>query len=78
MKICLVKNVNASSKQNLGVKQATFYVLVGATMPAILVETGFLSNEYDASKFKSSTYRKKVAKGIYDGIKEYISKYNNF
>lgn len=75
---CLVKNVSASSKQNLGVKQAPFYVLVGATMPAILVETGFLSNNDDASKLKSSTYRKKVAKGIYDGIKEYISKYNNF
>ena len=53
-------------------------MLVGATMPAILVETGFLSNNDDASKLKSSTYRKKVAKGIYDGIKEYISKYNNF
>lgn len=75
---CLVKNVKATSKQNLGVKQAPFYVLVGATMPAILVETGFLSNNDDASKLKSSAYRKKVAKGIYDGIKEYISKYNNF
>lgn len=75
---CLVKSVNATSKQNLGVKQAPFYVLVGATMPAILVETGFLSNNGDASKLKSSAYRKKVAKGIYDGIKEYISKYNNF
>ncbi len=75
---CLVKNVKAAPKQNLGVKQAPFYVLVGATMPAILVETGFLSNNDDASKLKSSAYRKKVAKGIYDGIKEYISKYNNF
>ena len=75
---CLVKNVGASSKQNLGVKQAPFYVLVGATMPAILVETGFISNNNDAAKLKSSAYRKKVAKGIYDGIKEYISKYNNF
>lgn len=74
----LVKNVGATAKQNLGVKQAPFYVLVGATMPAILVETGFLSNNDDASKLKSSAYRKKVAKGIYDGIKEYISKYNNF
>lgn len=74
----LVKNINATQKQNLGVKQAPFYVLVGATMPAILVETGFLSNDSDATKLKSVAYRKKVAKGIYDGIKEYISKYNNF
>lgn len=74
----LVKSVNASKKQNLGVKQAPFYVLVGATMPAILVETGFISNSEDASKLKSSAYRKKVAKGIYEGLKEYISKYNNY
>lgn len=74
----LVKNVNASKKQNLGVKQAPFYVLVGATMPAILVETGFISNSEDAAKLKSSNYRKKVAKGIYEGLKEYISKYNNY
>ncbi|MDE7169925.1 MAG: N-acetylmuramoyl-L-alanine amidase [Mucispirillum sp.] len=73
----LVKNVNATQKKNLGVKQAPFYVLVGATMPAILVETGFLSNNDDAAKLKSSAYRKKIAKGIYDAIKEYISKYNN-
>lgn len=74
----LVKQVGASSKQNLGVKQAPFYVLVGATMPAILVETGFISNSQDAMRLKSSAYRKKVAKGIYDGLKEYISKYNNY
>lgn len=74
----LVKQVGASSKQNLGVKQAPFYVLVGATMPAILVETGFISNKQDAARLKSSAYRKKVAKGIYDGLKEYISKYNNY
>ncbi len=74
----LVKSVNATKKQNLGVKQAPFYVLVGATMPAILVETGFISNNEDAAKLRSSAYRKKVAKGIYEGLKEYISKYNNY
>lgn len=73
----LIKNVNASNKQNLGVKQAPFYVLVGARMPAILIETGFITNANDAKNLKSSAYRKKIALGIYQGIKEYISKYNN-
>ena len=73
----LVKSVSASKKQNLGVKQAPFYVLVGARMPAILVETGFISNDEDAENLRSSAYRKKVALGIYHGIKEYISKYND-
>ncbi len=72
----LVKQVKATQKQNLGVKQAPFYVLVGATMPAILVETGFVTNPEDSAKLKTSAYRKQVAKGIYEGLKEYMSKYN--
>ena len=62
--------------KSLGVKQAPFYVLVGARMPSILVETGFLSNKNEAEKLRSSAYRKKIAKGIYDGIRDYIEKYN--
>src|SRR5690606_24568387 len=37
-----------------GVKQAGFYVLVGASMPSVLIETGFLSNKNDADYLKSS------------------------
>ena len=73
----LVKRVNATKKQNLGVKQAPFYVLVGATMPAILIETGFVTNADDGAKLKQSSYRKQVARGIYEGLKEYMVKYNN-
>ncbi|MDY6820454.1 MAG: N-acetylmuramoyl-L-alanine amidase [Deferribacterota bacterium] len=69
----LVKEINEKS---LGVKQAPFYVLVGATMPSILVETGFLSSKRTANKFRDISYRKKVAKGIYYGLLKYIKKYN--
>jgi N-acetylmuramoyl-L-alanine amidase len=61
---------------SLGVKQAPFYVLVGATMPAILVEADFLSSKSVANKYKNIAYRKKVAKGIFDGVLKYINKYN--
>jgi len=62
--------------KNLGVKQAPFYVLVGAKMPSVLVECGFLSNKNYLNKFNSKDYRKAIAKNIYKGIKEYIEKYN--
>ncbi|UOD35741.1 N-acetylmuramoyl-L-alanine amidase [Deferribacteraceae bacterium V6Fe1] len=64
------------SDKNLGVKQAPFYVLVGAKMPSVLVECGFLSNKKYLNKFNSKDYRKAIAENIYKGIKEYIEKYN--
>lgn len=71
-----VASTNLPKSQNLGVKQAPFWVLVGATMPSILVETGFLSNKQEAEKLRQPSYRKKLAKGIYEGVREYIKKYN--
>ena len=58
--------------KSLGVKKAPFYVLVGARMPASLVETSFLSNTHEAQRLKSSTYRYLIAKGLYYGIISYI------
>lgn len=58
--------------KNLGVKQAPFYVLIGAQMPAILVETGFLTNSAERKRLVSRDYQEEVAQGICDGIKRYI------
>ncbi|WP_136514408.1 MULTISPECIES: N-acetylmuramoyl-L-alanine amidase [Geomonas] len=62
--------------KNLGVKQGPFYVLVGATMPSILVETAFLSNERDEQKLKDPHYQEVTADGILAGIKGYITALN--
>jgi N-acetylmuramoyl-L-alanine amidase len=59
--------------KNLGVKQGPFYVLVGATMPSILVETAFVSNERDEAKLKDPLYQDLTADGILTGIKGYIA-----
>lgn len=59
--------------KNLGVKQGPFYVLVGATMPSILVETAFVSNERDEQKLKDPQYQDLTAEGILAGIKGYIA-----
>ncbi len=54
-----------------GVKQAGFYVLVGASMPSVLVETGFISNRQDEAYLKSKKGRREIANTIYNSIVEY-------
>ena len=58
--------------RNLGVKQAPFYVLIGAQMPSVLVETGFLTNRTERKRLLSKKYQESVAEGICAGIKTYI------
>ena len=58
--------------KSLGVKQAPFYVLIGARMPAVLIETGFLTNATERKRLASKWYRERLAQGIYEGIKAYI------
>ena len=55
-----------------GVRGAPFYVLVGAQMPAILIEVGYLSNSKERLKLISENYQEKMAKGIVRGIINYL------
>ncbi|MFQ5900495.1 MAG: N-acetylmuramoyl-L-alanine amidase [Thermodesulfobacteriota bacterium] len=66
-----LRNVYADTK-SLGVKQAPFYVLIGADMPSILVETSFISNSKEEKRLRSNSYLDRIAKGISDGLKKYI------
>ena len=71
----VVKNLrkkygNVKSK---GVKQAPFFVLIGARMPSVLVEVSFISNRKEEKRLKSDRYLDRVAEGIVNGIKSYIS-----
>lgn len=58
--------------KNLGVKQGPFFVLVGATMPSILVETAFLSNVMEEARLSDQLYQETTADGILKGIGNYI------
>ncbi len=51
-----------------GVRSALFYVLVGARMPAVLLEASFLSREEEANALRTAEYRQALAEGIADGI----------
>jgi N-acetylmuramoyl-L-alanine amidase len=55
----------------IGVKNANFSVLRGTTMPAVLVEVGFLTNPSEESLIASGTYRQRLADTIKDGIRYY-------
>jgi N-acetylmuramoyl-L-alanine amidase len=57
--------------RDLGVKQAPFVVLIGASMPSVLAEISFLTNPQEAKLLKSSGYRQRIAQALFDGIKDY-------
>jgi len=55
-----------------GVREGPFWVLVGAQMPSVLVEVGFISNPKEAKRLVKSKYQKKIALGIANGIENYF------
>jgi N-acetylmuramoyl-L-alanine amidase len=59
--------------RNLGVKQAPFYVLIGAEMPAILIEIAFISNEEDVRNLQNAKFITWLTQEIAYGIKTYVS-----
>ncbi len=58
--------------KSLGVKQAPFYVLIGAEMPAVLIEMAFISNNTDAHHVKKEGYQEALSAEIAQGIRKYI------
>lgn len=59
------------SEPSLGVKQAAFYVLRGAEMPAVLIEMAFISNRAQEELLQTAAFRKKMVEGIGAGIAAY-------
>ena len=55
------------------VQQAPFRVLVGASMPAVLVEIGYLSNSEQEQALTSAAYQDLVAQGLFDAIVQFRS-----
>ena len=65
-----------SDISDLGVKQAPFYVLLGARMPSILIETSFISNKLEGQRLMEDSYQKAVCESIADGVEKYIDTTN--
>jgi N-acetylmuramoyl-L-alanine amidase len=62
-----------NTTRNLGVKQAGFYVLIGARMPAVLVETSFISNLNEEKLLSRKDYRDTVAQSLLNGIMKFVN-----
>ncbi len=60
-----------SHARNRGVRQAPFMVLIGASMPSILAEIGFVSNPHDERLLRRSDQRQKIAEALLKGIEQY-------
>lgn len=61
--------------KNRGVNQAGFYVLVGASMPNVLFESAFLSNQDDEDYVNTENGIDNIAKGIFNAIQRYAEEY---
>lgn len=69
-----IKHVDMPSR---GVKQAGFYVLVGASMPSVLIEAGFLSNTQEERFLNSTAGQNSIASAIFESIKKYKDYYES-
>ena len=63
--------------RNNGVKSAPFHVLIGAQMPAVLVELGYCSNTVEAKRLANPQYRELLAQGLAEGIMAYRDRIMN-
>lgn len=67
-----------SAEKNRGVRKAPFVVLVGANMPSVLAEIGFLSNPREESLLRKPEYRQKLAEALYRGVSRYAESLSHF
>lgn len=66
------KVLDITKARSRGVKSGNFCVIRDTTIPAILVEGGFLTNERELEKIRQDQYLKSLAQGIVDGIEAYL------
>ncbi len=66
------------SEKNRGVKKAPFVVLIGAHMPSILAEIGFLSNSREEALLKRPDYRQRLAEALFRGLQRYADTLSHF
>jgi len=69
---------NDAHARDRGVKKAPFVVLIGASMPSVLAEIGFISNAHDEGIMRHAEYRQRLAEALYKGLASYASTLSHF
>ena len=69
---------NLRPGKNRGIKKAPFVVLIGANMPSVLAEIGFLSNPREETLLKRPDHRQKLAEALYRGVSKYAESLSHF
>jgi N-acetylmuramoyl-L-alanine amidase len=69
---------NVPNSRNRGVKKAPFVVLIGAHMPSILAEIGFLTNVREEALLRKPDYRQKLAEALFRGVQRYAEGLSHF
>jgi len=69
---------NDAHARDRGVRKAPFVVLIGASMPSVLAEIGFISNAHDESIMKKAEYRQRLAESLYKGLSSYAGTLSHF
>jgi N-acetylmuramoyl-L-alanine amidase len=69
----MVQRLSSRNRQlrDLGVKQAPFVVLIGASMPSVLAEIAFVTNKLEGSLLKTAAYRQQVAEALFTAVLRY-------
>lgn len=70
----LPKIVQRTAAASRGVKKANFYVIRESTMPAVLIEGGFITNFMERAQLKTTAYQDRLARGVADGVDAYFRK----
>ncbi len=71
--LCAAAQKSSNHSVDRGVRQAPFVVLIGATMPSILAEIGFVSNPRDEKLLRKTDQRQRIADALYKGVLQYAN-----
>ena len=67
--------IASTGANDRGVRSARFYVIRNTSMPAILVETGYITNTSESSRLVNSSYQEQMAAAIAKGVDQFLKSY---